>query len=394
MLNANLPNHLKSIHREMRQFTEERIANFDIKEWLKHAYIKSMEQEFESFIGLERYERNEDRGNYRNGFYKRSLDTVYGFIEGIKVPRCRIGVFKTKVFERYQRRERSINDLIVECYWRGISTRDVKKILKALANIEVSSSTVSRLTAEWQEEAFRWHQRPISDDYIYLFLDGVWIKNQSLGQKKRLVLVAFGIKKDGTKEVIDYMLSRTEKEEHWQKFLNFLKYRGLEGKNLKMVIADGCHGLWNAVDMVFPGIPNQICWAHKMRNILSKVKKEDQKKVHKELAQIFSEEITTKKQAEKIVNAWKKNWKKLYPEAVGSLERNEDRLFSYFSCPKEHHKAIRTSNHIERVFVEFRRRMRSQGTTPNVHSADRMLYALVQIRNEKLKAHSLEFTQN
>jgi transposase-like protein len=394
MLSVPLPNHLKASYKEMRAIVEEKVFQFDLKRWLKGVYCDSVEVEFEQFIDLDRYERHPDRKDYRNGFYERSLDTVYGFIDGIKVPRTRHSCFQPTVFERYQRREKAINKLIVECYWRGISTRDVDAILRALCGVNVSASTVSRLTGEWQQEVFRWHQRQISDEYDYLFLDGVWIKNRSLGKKRRLVLVAFGIKKDGTKEVIDYMLSQTEKEEHWQKFLNFLRHRGLEGKNLKLIATDGCHGLWNAIDMVFPGIPHQVCWAHKMRNILDKVKEADKEQVHKGLAKIFDKSVRTKKQALAIVVEWKRAWRKRYPTAVTSLEAAEERLFTYFDCPVEHHKAIRTTNHIERVFKEFRRRMRPQEITPNVHSADRILFALVQIRNEKLRRCALQFTQN
>ena len=384
MITNLLPNHATSIYREMTGAVEERIFHFDLKEWLRGMYQNALEAEFEVFMELAPYERSLERRTQRNGFYERSLDTVYGALEGLRVPRDRRGLFRTTVFKRHQRREAALDRLITECFWRGISTRDMKKILKQLSGVEVSSSTVSRLTEKWQKEVFQWHQRRISDDYVYLFLDGVWIKNRSLGEKRRLILVAFGIKADGTKEVIDYMLSVTEKEEHWAKFLQHLSYRGLEGKNLKLIVTDGCHGLWNAVDLVFPGISQQTCWAHKIRNILGNVKKSDQPEVHKLLKPLFSKKTDSRAKAEKVVNKWKKTWRKKYPEAVRSLEAAEDRLINYFDCPLEHHSMIRTTNHIERVFKEFRRRMRPMEITPNAKSADRILYALVQIRNEKL----------
>jgi len=385
LITTLLPNHFKSIYKEMTQAAEERIFEFDVKEWLRGFYNKALEVEFENFLGLSEYERSAQRKTYRNGFYKRSLDTVYGLIEEIKVPRARDASFETKVFERYQRREKSLNRLITECYWRGISTRDMKSILKKLSGIEVSASTVSRLTSQWDKDVFTWHQRKLSDDYIYLFLDGVWIKNRSLGKKRRLVLVAFGIKADGTKELIDYMLSQSETEAHWAKFLQFLERRGLEGKNLKLIITDGCHGLWNASDLVFPDVAHQTCWAHKIRNILDKVKKKDEDKVHRGLKPLFSEKTDNRKKAEKIVKKWKASWRNEYPEAVRSLESCEEHLFNYLDCPKDDHKKIRTTNHIERNFREFRRRMRSMDMIPNIKSADRILYALTQIRNEKLK---------
>lgn len=400
MITALLPNHAKSILKEAAGAVEDRIFEFDLKAWIKQMYQGLLDAEFDHFMGLAPYERSLERRTMRNGFYSRSLDTVYGTIEELRVHRDRSGLYKTKVFEKHQRREAALNRLIAECFWRGISTRDMKKILEQLSGVQLSSSSVSRLVEKWQKEVFRWHQRQLSDDYIYLFFDGVWIKNRSLGKTRRLVLVAFGIKADGTKEVIDYMLSKTETETHWAKFLQYLSYRGLEGKNLKLIVTDGCHGLWNAIDLVYPGVSHQACWAHKMRNILDKVKKKDQPAVHNGLKPLFSKRTETRAKAVKIINAWKKRWRAAYPAAVRSLEASEERLLNYLDCPPEHHAMLRTSNHIERVFKEFRRRMRPMEITPNAKSADRILYALVQIRNEKLSELRLRnarkrlFTQN
>lgn len=378
----------------MKQVAEERIFQFDMKHWVKHLYQTAIDIEFESFMGLDRYRRCPERKDYRNGFYQRSLDTVYGWIEGLQIPRARFEIFHSKVIGRYARREEAINRLIAECYWRGISTRDMKYILKELSDVEVSSSAVSRLTNQWQQDVMRWHARRITDDYVYLFLDGVWIKNRSLGNKKRLVLVAYGIKENGKKEIIDYQLSVTEKQEHWERFLNYLCHRGFKGEKLKLIVTDGCHGLWNAIDMVYPGVSHQLCLAHKVRNVLDKVKKEDHDKVHQDLKKIFDPQIIQESQAKTIIDKWKRKWRTKYPRAVNSWERDEERLFSYFKCPLSHHKAIRTTNHIERQFKELRRRMRAQEMIPNKYAADKMLYALIQIRNEKLENYPLQFTQN
>ena len=123
----------------MAQITEEKVFGFDLKNWLKEIYQSSLEAEFEKFMDLSPYERSSSRITYRNGFYRRSLDTVYGIIEDLKVPRDRSGKFQTQVFERYGRREAALNRLITECFWRGISTRDMKPILKKLSGVEVSS---------------------------------------------------------------------------------------------------------------------------------------------------------------------------------------------------------------------------------------------------------------
>ena len=220
MITTLLPNHATSIYKEMQGVAEAKIAEFDMKKWLKNTMESCLEEEFVEVVGANPYERSDRRNHQRNGFYERSLDTVYGWIEGLKIPRLRSGGWEPKLFHRYARREESLNKLICECYWRGISTRDVKEILKALSGIEVSASTVSRLTSQWQSEVIRWHCRRLEDNYVYLFLDGVWIKNRSLGNKSRLILVAYGVRENGKREIIDYQLSVTEKQEHWERFLN------------------------------------------------------------------------------------------------------------------------------------------------------------------------------
>lgn len=380
---------------ELGRAAEERIFQFDLKSRLKDFLEESMITELEeSMICVEPYVRSETRKNQRNGFYFRSLVTVYGLIDELKVPRPRQGGFTPKVFKKYERREKKINQLIEECYWRGISTRDMTHVMKQLTGCHISPAVVTRLTEKWTAEALRWHERPLEDTYVYLALDGVWIKNRSLGGKRRLVLVAYGVRGNGSREIIDYQLSQSESEANWLKFLTQLCARGFHGKNLKLIVSDGCKGLANAVDIAFPKIRHQLCWAHKMRNILNKVKTADQKEVKADLHGIFLESTQTKSQVQSILWAFRKKWRNRCPAAVKCLERDLERLLHYLDCPVEHHKAVRTSNHIERQFKEFRRRLRPMEMLPNKDSAERALYALTQIRNEKLKEYPLvPFTQ-
>lgn len=285
-----------------------------------------------------------------------------------------------------------LNRVVMECFRRGVSTRDVEKITQALCGVTISSASVSRLTSTWDTDVKRWHQRPLSDTYVYLMFDGIWIKNRSLGEKRRLILVTYGITFDGTREVIDYTFARSEKEEHWLRFLTHLQHRGLEGKHLELITTDGCGGLANAISIAFPGVPHQLCWAHKMRNVLQSVKRDDQKSVKAGISPLF-EGMWTEKRATTLINRWMKRWRLVYPKAVRCLEKDLDRLLLYLSCDPRHHKAIRTSNHIERQFREYRRRMRSMDMIPNQQAAERILYALTMIRNEKLGAYPMTFTQ-
>lgn len=394
---ALLPNHVAGIYNEMKGLVEQHVFDLNFKGLMKRVLEDVSLIEFEEHvIGVESYDRDERRRNYRNGFYERSLDTVFGWIQGIRIPRPRAGGFLPACLgvDRYGRRQGAIVRLVTECYWRGISTRDVEKVLKALGASPVSSSTVSRLTAGWTTEARRWHGRELSDDYMYLMFDGVWIKNRGLGKRRRLILVAYGVKQNGKREIVDYCFARSEKEDNWLKFLTNLGHRGLIGKNLQLIVTDGCRGLANAIAIAFPSTPHQLCWAHKMRNILNKVKKSDQKAVKAGLSPLFTGAWTQKK-ALTLIQKWAKCWRNTYPNAVKCLERDIEQMLLYLACDPKHHQAIRTSNHIERQFKEYRRRMRPMEIIPNMEAADRMLYALTMIRNEKLGEYPLtKFTHN
>jgi putative transposase len=386
---------LGKAYKEIPGLIEERVG-LDIKRHLKMLFEDFIMTEFEEkIICVPEYDRDENRKNSRNGFYMRSLHTVYGVINDLKIPRPRSGGYTPSIFKKYERRESELNNMITECYWRGISTRDMSFVMSELTGCHLSASAVTRLTKQWDDDVVLWHKRPISDEYIYLVLDGVWIKNRSLTEKRRLVHVAYGVLPNGQREIIDFMIGYSESEAHWIKFLTNLKSRGFNGKNLQLIVSDGCKGLINAVDMVFPLVDHQLCWAHKMRNILKKVKTGDQKEVNKDLGEIFDEEVKTKGQAMKVIWSWSKKWRKKYPSAVKCLEKDLDRVLNYLKCPSEHHKALRTSNHIERQFKEFRRRLRSMEVLPNRESAERALFALSKIRNEKLKSYPLkDFTHN
>lgn len=391
MITTLLPNHYRGIYHEMKGAVEGQVE-VDFKRWMRMVLEESMQVEFDSeVIGVEPFERGLGRKNQRNGFYERSLDTVMGWIEGLRIPRPRVGGWTPKVFEKHGRRQEALNRLVQECFYRGVSTRDVEKVLGTIGDIEVSASTVSRLTSQWDFEVKRWHQRRLSDDYRYLFFDGIWIKNRSLGKKRRLILVAYGIRLDGRREIIDYCFAHSESESNWLRFLTNLQARGLEGKRLELITTDGCRGLANAINIAFAGINHQLCWAHKMRNVLKCVRTKDQRKVKAGLSPLF-EKTLNPKQAMSVIQKWCRRWRKEYPKAVACLERDLDRLLLYLDCDPEHHKAIRTSNHIERQFKEYRRRMRNMELLPNQPSADRVLYALTQIRNEKLREYPMTFT--
>ena len=248
---------------------------------LKQLMEKQLEQEMAEYLGLSRYEHAADRGDYRNGHYLRHLLTEMGDLELI-VPRSRRGGFPTKLFERYARRCRSIDEALLACFCLGLSTRKAAGILAPLLGEKVSAATISRLAEELNELVSLYHSRTLQDHYQYLFLDGVVLKSKGVAKvQKKILLCAFGITLDGKQEMIDFYPAASESAACWESFLNDLYKRGLKGSVCQLIASDGGTGLHAALEVVYPKILIQRCWAHKSRNVLDKVKKQDQHAVKK-----------------------------------------------------------------------------------------------------------------
>lgn len=233
---------------------------------LKELMEKQLEQEMAEYLGLSRYEHAADRWDYRNGHYLRHLLTEMGDLELI-VPRSRRGGFPTKLFERYARRCRSIDEALLACFCLGLSTRKAAGVLAPLLGEKVSAATISRLAEELDELVSLYHSRMLEDRYRYLFLDGVVLKSKGAAKvQKKILLCAFGITLDGKQEMIDFYPAASESAACWESFLNDLYKRGLKGSVCQLIASDGGTGLHAALEVVYPKILIQRCWAHKSRN--------------------------------------------------------------------------------------------------------------------------------
>ncbi|PIR65844.1 MAG: hypothetical protein COZ98_05240 [Candidatus Omnitrophica bacterium CG_4_8_14_3_um_filter_43_15] len=380
-------------------------ANFwvDIKKHtrslLKDTMEISMDWEMIQHIGNESYKRTNPRTDSRNGYYYRNLDTEFGPIDELTVPRSRLGLFKTKVFQRYQRRQSAVNEAICNVFLAGVSTRDVSSAIKPLLETSFSASCVSRITKSLDVKVKEFHKRDILDEYQFLFLDGITLSVKgSLGAVKKLVLAAYGITVFGKKELISFRIASSESEASWEAFLNDLQKRGLKGENLKLIITDGCKGLHAALDTVYAYTKRQHCWVHKLRNVAKYLKKSDEKEVLAEAKKIYKAD--TKREAVNLFRLWKKHWYKKYPKAVKCIERDLDQLLAFLEIPlPEEYKSlirkrIRTTNVIERAFREVRRRTRPMSCFTNQDSVNRIIYAIFNRLNNKWKVKLLrEFTQ-
>lgn len=359
----------------------------------------SLEEEMIEYQQRKPYQRSRDRIDYRNGYYTRDMDTAFGTIERIKVPRSRSGLFEPSMFNRYQRRQDSVNQSIINCFLLGVSTRNVKDVLKPLIGIDVSASTVSNAAKAVDKLVKEFHRRPLIDEYQFLFLDGINISVR-YGAKsvRKTVLAAYGITLFGQRELIDFRIVRAESKDACESFLQNLYDRGLKGENLKLIITDGGKGLIAALGFVYPNVKHQRCWFHKLQNLVKLLKKSDQKEVLRALRKIYN--AKSRALALKHFKNLKTSWGRAYPELIKSLERDLEELLNFLTIPIKKkcrdfiRKRIRTTNVIERSFREVRRRTRPMSCFNNNDSLQRIIYAVFYRLNTNWKAKPLsQFTQ-
>lgn len=373
--------------------------NAYLRTMTKNLIEDTLDEEMIVYQQRNRYQRVPERLDYRNGYYLRSLDTAFGPIEHINVPRSRHGLFKPTIFPRYQRRQRAVDDVICNVFLRGISTRDVAGALKPLLGTGISASAVSRITKRLDRNVKEFHQRQLLDEYQFLFLDGITLSVKgALKAKKILILVAYGITIFGKKELIAFRIANAESTSACEGFLNDLFRRGLEGKNLKMIITDGSKGFIAAIELVYPHAKHQRCWVHKLRNTTKHLKKADIKAFKFAVCAIYN--AATHRAAVAAFKNLRKHWQRVAPKAVECIERDLDELLSFLTIPiKEQFRAfirrqIRTTNIIERSFREVRRRTRPMGCFTNHDSVSRIIYAIFNRLNSKWQEKPLvQFTQ-
>jgi transposase-like protein len=344
---------------------------------LKRLLETTLEIEVQDVVGAARDQRWVRRRTYRNGYYTRNLLTSVGYLTGLLVPRVRSGRVEFKTLARYGQRSPDVDRAILEMFLSGTSTRRVKEVVEPLLGPQaMSASTVSRLTKVLDPEVKRFHARPLPDTYEYLIFDGVYLRAKSpVRSRKRCVLVAYGLKANGLKELIDFeLVAQGESQAAWERFLTMLKHRGLEGRNLKLITVDGNKGLWNALDMIWPGVKRQRCWAHKLRNVVGYLPKRFQEACMNEARDIYAAE--DKAQAVRAFRNWARVWRKICPRAVACLEQDFEDMLAFFDCPKAYWVRLRTTNMIERVFREVRRRTRPMSCFQNAASMDRIIFAI------------------
>jgi transposase-like protein len=374
------------------QFWED--VNTETLRMVRRFLESALEEELVSHLQASWYQRNPDRQGYRNGYRRRDLWTRFGLLEKLRLPRDRDGGFQPKVLERYQRRQEEVNVTIRELFLRGISTRKVGEVVRPLLGAGVSAQTVSRICYSLDGEVARYHRRLLVDAYIYLLLDGVTLKVKSpTGVRKRLLLCAYGITPGGTRELLSFRQASAESEAQWEAFLRDLYERGLAGRSLRLITIDGCSGLRGALELVYPYVAVQRCWAHKLRNVAAKVPRRYQKECLAGAKEIY--QASTQREAKVRFRQWANRWWAVAPKAVRCVEEDLEELLSFIACPSVHWRRIRTTNAIERAFREVRRRTRPMSCFQNKESVDRIVYGVISHLNQAWREKPIpQFTHN
>jgi putative transposase len=339
---------------------------------MKAALQEVLEAEMNEAVGASKGERSAERQGYRSGYYSRRLITRVGTLE-LRVPQDRQGRFSTEVFERYQRSEKALVAALVEMYVQGVSTRKVKAISEELCGHEFSASTVSELNKRLDVELERFARQRLEEEYPYLVLDARYEKVRENGVvRSRAVLVAIGIDWHGRRRVIGVELANRESATSWKEFLIGLKERGLRG--VRFVVSDQHEGLKRAVAEVLSEAAWQRCYVHFLRNALDYLPRKNADDCLMELRWLYDRRDVN--EARQDLVAWLKRWSGKYPKLCAWAEENIEQTWTFYRLPRAHHKHMKSTNMLERLNQELKRRTHVIRIFPNEASCLRLIRAL------------------
>jgi putative transposase len=331
-----------------------------------------LEAEMDEAVGAEKGERTPNRLGYRAGYYGRTLITRVGKVE-LRVPQDRQGRFRTEVFERYQRSEKALVGALTEMYVQGVSTRKVKAVTEELCGHEFSSATISRLNQNLDEELEKFAGRRLEDPYPYLILDARYEKVREDGViRSQAVLVAIGVDWEGRRNVLAVELAHRESQSSWKEFCLQLKARGLNG--VELVISDDHAGLRKAIVEVFPEVAWQRCYVHFLRNALDYVPRKADNDCLTELRWLYDRRSI--EEARQDLGAWLRKWGARYPKLCDWVESNIEETLTFYRLPQQHHKNLKSTNLLERLNEEIKRRTLVVRIFPNRAACLRLIRAL------------------
>ena len=350
-----------------------------VPEMMRVLINQAMQVERAKYLQADEYERTEERKGHANGYKPKTVRTRMGEIT-FAIPQVREGGFYPSALEKGMRSERALMVTLAEMYVQGVSTRRVKNITEQLCGVEISATQVSRATAQLDEVLQEWRERPLGE-ISYLYVDARYEKVREAGQvRDAAVLVASGITPEGERQILGVSVSLSEHETHWKAFLKSLKDRGLN--SMKLIISDDHEGLGAARRAVFGSIPWQRCQFHLQQNAGAYLPKQHMRlEVAADIRSMFN--APDRKTAEELLQAAIQKYAVSAPRLSAWLEDNLSEGFSVFDFPLEHRRTIRTTNSLERINKEIRRRTRVVGVFPNEASCLRLVSALLMEISEE-----------
>jgi putative transposase len=338
-----------------------------VRRGVKAVLEEVLEEEMSEHLGAGYRELSPTRRGERNGYYQRNLVTPAGKIERLEVPRDREGEFVTEVFERYKRMTGDVEEAVLEMYLSGISVRKIAGVTEALSKVRVGKDAVSRIARRLEQEQKAWRERPLEEkEYPYLYLDATYLKVRwGASVTSMALLVCVGVDEEGFREVLAVEVAGSEKGAAYASLLRGLIDRGLSG--VRLVISDDHEGIKAAVASELPGAQWQRCVVHFERNVLSHVPRSAMAEVAQDLKAIFK--VRRAKTAQALTEEFVELYGKCFPKAVAVFEAGIGDALTYLHYPGSHHARLRTTNMLERLFKEVKRRTRVVGVFPNETSA-------------------------
>jgi putative transposase len=338
-----------------------------VREGVKAVLEEVLHEEMTEHLEAGYRELTPTRRGERNGHYTRNLVTPAGRIERLEVPRDREGEFVTELFERYKRMTGDVEEAVLEMYLSGISVRKIAGVTDSLSRVKIGKDAVSRIASRLEEQHKRWRERPLGQkEYPYLYLDATYLKVRwGVSVTSMALLACVGVNEEGYREVLAVEVAASEKGAAYASLLRGLIDRGL--KEVRLVVSDDHEGIKAAVFGELPGAEWQRCIVHFERNVLAHVPASSVGEVAEDLKAIFK--VRREKTARSLAEEFVELYGERFPKAVSVFEAGVSDALAYLSYPGSHHARLRTTNMLERLFKEIKRRTRVVGVFPNETSA-------------------------
>ena len=345
---------------------------------VKSYLLERMKELLEAMIEGERDRYIQERGGRRNGYWRRSLETELGKIDELRVARVREGGFYPSALQPYGRRVVELDKLIIALYEAGVSTRKISAILRRFYGSEASAAMISAVTERVTEKLKRWRSRPLPPRLAVLYIDAGFFDVRRDTVEKEAVYFVLGVDEEGRREIIHFAIAPSESATAWRQVLEALRQRGLQ--EVEFIVADGLTGLAEAAAEVFPSAQFQLCWLHKVKNLLAKVRARDRAALAYDLKLIYKAENL--RAAKEALTLFKLAWSKKYPKVVESLEKDLSSLLSFMKAPPQVWDKLYTTNLLERAIKEIRRRTKVIESFPTPEALEKLVYLVICQLNE------------